>query len=119
MFAVNGESWNMRLNFTQISTIILLSDIAPFAIIFLIIFLAFAVGLWLLYHQYSGYEMTISGTVIQQQVAFDQLHISCNTLFWGLFGYSVPDNADVILPAVQVTNQIYLPEQEQAHKTKI
>jgi len=80
----------------------LVSDMSSFLFVMTIFVTAFAVGLWIIYHPYSGYQRNINGNTIVQTYAFDYLGASFGTLFWGLLGNTNPPNANIVLPEIKV-----------------
>ena len=80
----------------------LVKDLWSFAYVMIVFLSAFAVGLWIIYHHYSGFQRNFNGSTISQAWAFDHLGVSLGTLFWGLLGYSSQANANVVIPEINV-----------------
>ena len=57
----------------QLSLGYMIKDIVKFMVIFIVVVLAFATGLYTLYHQYKGLSRIENGDVIKQDTAFDSL----------------------------------------------
>ncbi|KAI0225454.1 Short transient receptor potential channel 4 [Lamellibrachia satsuma] len=81
----------------------MIKDIVKFMVIFIVIVLAFATGLYTLYHQYKGLSRIENGDVIKQDTAFDSLRRSLYTVFWSIFGYAPPEYTEIVLPYKTIT----------------
>ncbi|KAI0225455.1 Short transient receptor potential channel 4 [Lamellibrachia satsuma] len=81
----------------------MIKDIVKFMVIFIIIVLAFATGLYTLYHQYKGLSRIENGDVIKQDTAFESLRRSFYTVSWSIFGQSPPEYTRIVLPYKIIT----------------
>ena len=74
------------------------TDIAVFMALFFVIMFAFTIGMFQIYHHYTGNARIVDGTEVKQVQAFDTIHRSFITLYWAIYGYTPPNYADVIVP---------------------
>lgn len=81
----------------QLSFSRMFRDIINFFLIFLTVLMAFAMGLYKLYHNYAGMQKKVEGDVIKQDDAFTTLENTMSSLYWALYGYGGPYYADLVV----------------------
>ncbi|XP_075225817.1 short transient receptor potential channel 4-like [Lycorma delicatula] len=96
----------------------MMCDCARYAVLFIVVIMAFNAGLCKLYNYYADmYQMDPdTQVVVRQEPPFTNPFDTLKFLFWGLFGVSDPDNAKVVIENIQgeggktIMNEHYITE---------
>lgn len=80
----------------------MVAETASFLAILATIIASFAVGLFNIYQPYRGYTRHKDDDVIVQSDAFTTLFSAMINLYWGFFGYTPPNYAQVVLPEEKI-----------------
>lgn len=75
----------------------MITDVIRFFMVFFVIMFAFAIGINSIYKNYRDAERTENGKVVQQPESFLTLRNTFKSLFWAIFGFGEPDDADIIV----------------------
>ena len=89
-------------------------DIVHFMALFIVVMFSFSIGMFQIYHHYTGNIKVVDGGEIKQVDAFDSITRGFITLYWAIYGYTPPNYADVIVPdkvVVMGETQVFVPHQ--------